>query len=61
MPRLPRLSIAAKLYTIFALLATATVALAVIAVINARHQTAMTSDYETLAFSARRTSSASTA
>src|SRR5215216_4081453 len=47
MPRLPHLSIAAKLYGIFALLATATVALAGIAVINARHQAAMTDEYET--------------
>src|ERR1700709_2737774 len=47
MPKLPSLSIAAKLYMIFALLATATVALAGIAVVNARHHAAMTSDYET--------------
>ena len=47
MPKLPSLSIAAKLYTIFALLATATAALAGIAVVNARHHAAMTSDYET--------------
>jgi methyl-accepting chemotaxis protein len=46
-PKLPSLSIAAKLYTIFALLATATAALAGIAVVNARHHAAMTSDYET--------------
>src|SRR6202022_4684967 len=45
--RLPSLSIAAKLYTIFALLATATIALAGIAVVNARHHAAMTNDYET--------------
>src|SRR5258708_39727055 len=45
--RLPSLSIAAKLYTIFALLATATIALAGIAVVNARHHAAMTADYET--------------
>src|SRR5713226_7596231 len=45
--RLPSLSIAAKLYTIFALLATATIALAGIAVVNARHHAAMTSNYET--------------
>src|SRR4051794_30979638 len=44
--RLPSLSIAAKLYTIFALLATATVALAGFAVVNARHQAEMTADYE---------------
>ena len=45
--RLPNLSIAAKLYTIFALLATATVALAGIALVNAQHHAAMTGDYET--------------
>src|ERR1700737_1289948 len=45
--KLPSLSIAAKLYTIFALLATATIALAGIAVVNAWHHAAMTSDYET--------------
>jgi hypothetical protein len=33
---LPSLSIAAKLYTIFALLATATIALAVMAALNSR-------------------------
>ena len=47
MLKLPSLSIATKLYTIFALLATAALALAGIAVINARHQASMTSDYET--------------
>ena len=47
MPKLPSLSIAANLYTIFALLATATLALAGIALVNVRHQTAMTRDYET--------------
>ena len=44
---LPKLSIAAKLYTIFTLLALATFALAGIAVVNARHQRAMTAEYET--------------
>jgi methyl-accepting chemotaxis protein len=44
---LPKLSIAAKLYIIFTLLAVATIALAGIAVVNARHQAAMTSAYET--------------
>ena len=44
---MPKLSIAAKLYAIFALLATATLALAGIAVTNARHHAAMTSEYET--------------
>jgi methyl-accepting chemotaxis protein len=43
---LPSLSIAAKLYTIFALLATATVALAGFAVVSARHHADMTRDYE---------------
>ena len=57
---LPKLSIAAKLYTIFTLLATATVVLSGMAVLNARHKTAMTDDFER-AFWARRTSSASTA
>jgi methyl-accepting chemotaxis protein len=44
---LPKLSIAAKLYIIFTLLAVASLALAGIAVVNARHQAAMTSEYET--------------
>jgi methyl-accepting chemotaxis protein len=44
---LPRLSIAAKLYIIFAFLALASLALAGIAVVNARHQAEMTADYET--------------
>jgi methyl-accepting chemotaxis protein len=44
---MPKLSIAAKLYAIFALLATATLALAGIAVTNARHHAAMTGEYET--------------
>ena len=44
---LPKLSIAAKLYIIFTLLAVATIALAGIAVTNARHQAEMTSAYET--------------
>src|SRR5258705_3789959 len=47
MPTLPKLSIAAKLYTIFTLLAVAAIGLAGIAVMNARHQAAMTGDYET--------------
>ena len=46
MIRLPKLSIATKLYAIFALLATATVVLAVVAVVNARHQTVLTSQFE---------------
>ena len=44
--RLPSFSIAAKLYAIFALLATATVALAVVAVCNARRHAALTGDFE---------------
>src|SRR5215470_15259194 len=47
MPNLPNLSIGAKLYGIFALLAVATTALAGIAVVNARHHAAMTGEYET--------------
>ena len=47
MSKLASLSIAAKLYTIFALLATATLALAGIALVNVHHQTAMTQDYRT--------------
>ena len=43
---LPKLSIAAKLYAIFALLATATVALSVVAVSNARHHAALTDEFE---------------
>jgi len=42
----PRLSIAAKLYAIFALLATATVVLALVAVVAARRHVAMTEDFE---------------
>src|SRR5262249_28104865 len=44
---LPKLSIAAKLYIIFACLALSSFALAGIAVVNARHQAQMTGDYET--------------
>ena len=43
---LPKLSIAAKLYAIFALLATTTVALAACAVINARSHAALTDEFE---------------
>ena len=46
MARLFSLSIAAKLYAIFALLATATVALALVAVVNARHHAALTDEFE---------------
>jgi len=42
MPRFPRLSIASKLYAIFALLATATVVLALVAVVTARRHAALT-------------------
>src|SRR5262245_34790150 len=43
---LPRLSIAAKLYVIFALLATVTVGLAGVAVFNAHRHAALTDDFE---------------
>jgi methyl-accepting chemotaxis protein len=43
---LPKLSIAAKLYAIFALLATATIALSVVAVTAARHHQALTDEFE---------------
>jgi methyl-accepting chemotaxis protein len=43
---LPRLSIAAKLYVIFALLATITVGLAAVAVHNANRHAALTDDFE---------------
>jgi methyl-accepting chemotaxis protein len=43
---LPKLSIAAKLYVIFALLATTTVALSVVAVGNARQHAALTDEFE---------------
>jgi len=46
MPRFPRLSIASKLYGIFALLATATVVLALIAVVAARRHAALTDEFE---------------
>ncbi|HEY4143127.1 MAG TPA: HAMP domain-containing methyl-accepting chemotaxis protein [Pseudolabrys sp.] len=44
--RLPKLSIAAKLYAIFALMATTTLALSVYAVASARHHAALTDDFE---------------
>jgi methyl-accepting chemotaxis protein len=44
--KLPSLSIAAKLYTIFALLATATVILSLLAALNSRHNTALTDEFE---------------
>jgi methyl-accepting chemotaxis protein len=43
---LPKLSIAAKLYAIFALLATATIALSVVAVQAARHHQDLTDEFE---------------
>jgi methyl-accepting chemotaxis protein len=43
---LPRLSIATKLYAIFALLAIATVALAIMAVVSARHHATLTHKFE---------------
>ena len=43
---LPKLSIAAKLYAIFALMATATLGLSAIATYNARHHAALTVAYE---------------
>ncbi len=46
MIRFPKLSIAAKLYAIFALLATATVLLALAAVVNARRHATLTTEYE---------------
>ena len=42
---LPKLSIAAKLYAIFALMATTTIALSVVAVSAARHHVALTDDF----------------
>jgi methyl-accepting chemotaxis protein len=44
--KLPHFSIATKLYAIFALLATVTVALAVVAVYNARRHAALTNEFE---------------
>jgi methyl-accepting chemotaxis protein len=44
--KLPQLSIATKLYAIFALLATVTVGLAAVALINARHHVALTGEFE---------------
>jgi methyl-accepting chemotaxis protein len=43
---LPKLSIAAKLYAIFALMATATAALAAVAITEARHHAALTQEFE---------------
>ena len=45
--KLPQFSIATKLYAIFALLATVTVGLAIVAVVNARHHAALTGEFET--------------
>src|SRR5262249_45621997 len=44
--KLPQLSIATKLYAIFALLATVTVALAAVAVYNARSHAGLTAEFE---------------
>ncbi len=46
MAHFPRLSIAAKLYAIFALLATATVVLALVTVVAARRHAALTDEFE---------------
>ena len=43
--RLPKLSIAAKLYVIFALMAATTLALSMVAVLNARNHAALTDDF----------------
>jgi methyl-accepting chemotaxis protein len=43
---LPKLSIAARLYAIFALMAVTTVALSMVAVSNARHHAALTDEFE---------------
>jgi len=43
--KLPNLSIATKLYLIFALLATVTVALATVAALNARRHAALTDEF----------------
>jgi methyl-accepting chemotaxis protein len=45
MVRLPKFSIATKLYAIFALLATATLVLALVAVISARRHAALTDEF----------------
>ena len=44
--KLPQFSIATKLYAIFALLATVTVGLAVVAVVNARYHQSLTDEFE---------------
>jgi methyl-accepting chemotaxis protein len=44
--KLPQFSIATKLYAIFALLATVTVGLAAVAVVNARHHAKLTNEFE---------------
>lgn len=46
MAQLPKLSISAKLYAIFALLATATVVLALLAGLSARRHAALTDDFD---------------
>ena len=44
--KLPKVSIATRLYVIFALLATMTVALAAVAILNANHHVALTKEFE---------------
>jgi methyl-accepting chemotaxis protein len=44
--KLPQVSIATKLYAIFALLATVTVVLAAVMVVNARHHQSLTDEFE---------------
>jgi methyl-accepting chemotaxis protein len=44
---LPKLSIAAKLYAIFALMATITLALAIVVLVGARHHATVTAEFET--------------
>jgi len=46
MPKLPKLTIAAKLYAIFALIATVTIALAIIAAYNARRNAELTNEFD---------------
>ena len=46
MVRLPKFSIATKLYAIFALLATVTVVLALVAALSARRHAALTDEFE---------------
>ena len=50
---LPKLSIAAKLYAIFALMATTTLALSAVAVVGARHHAALTAEFESASAGSR--------